>query len=194
MSLVISNLKKAFGSKTIFDNFSYTFKDTGIYALTGESGVGKTTLLRLIAGLDTTYSGEILGGGIGNVSFAFQEHRLFPNLSALDNVILANHDKPTDEVMAEAKNMLLSLGIAEKDIHLTPSELSGGMRARVSLARAFLKKSPMLLLDEPTSELDAENAELVRKVIKKQSESQLVIMVTHNLGDISNLSATEIKL
>lgn len=194
MSLVISNLKKAFGSKTIFDNFSYTFKDTGIYALTGESGVGKTTLLRLIAGLDTTYSGEILGGGIGNVSFAFQEHRLFPNLSALDNVILANHDKPTDEVMAEAKNMLLSLGIAEKDIHLTPSELSGGMRARVSLARAFLKKSPLLLLDEPTSELDAENAELVRKVIKKQSERQLVIMVTHNLGDISNLSATEIKL
>ena len=194
MSLVISNLKKAFGSKTIFDNFSYTFKDTGIYALTGESGVGKTTLLRLIAGLDTTYSGEILGGGIGNVSFAFQEHRLFPNLSALDNVILANHDKPTDEVMAEAKNMLLSLGIAEKDIHLTPSELSGGMRARVSLARAFLKKSPMLLLDEPTSELDAENAELVRKVIKKQSESQLVIMVTHNIEDISNLSATEIKL
>lgn len=194
MSLVIFNLKKAFGSKTIFDNFSYTFKDTGIYALTGESGVGKTTLLRLIAGLDTTYSGEILGGGIGNVSFAFQEHRLFPNLSALDNVILANHDKPTDEVMAEAKNMLLSLGIAEKDIHLTPSELSGGMRARVSLARAFLKKSPLLLLDEPTSELDAENAELVRKVIKKQSERQLVIMVTHNLGDISNLSATEIKL
>lgn len=194
MNLSILNLKKSFGEKKIFNGFSYVFNNTGVYALTGESGTGKTTLLRLIAGIDTSYSGTIIGGGIGNVSFAFQEHRLFPTLSALENIVLANHDEQTIEANAEAENMLLSLGIAKKDMHLAPSELSGGMRARVALARAFLKKAPILLLDEPTSELDAENADLVRKIIRKQSENRLVIIVTHNLEDISALSATEIKL
>lgn len=194
MSLVISNLKKSFGNKLIFDNFSYNFPDAGIYALTGESGIGKTTLLRLVSGLDSDYSGSISGGGIGRVSFAFQEHRLFPDLTALDNVVLANYDKVSDEKIAEAKNILLSLGITEKDMLLTPSELSGGMRARISLARAFLKNTPIILLDEPTSELDVENAALVREIIKNQAKHRLVIIVTHNKDDISALSATEITL
>ena len=194
MSLRISNLKKRFADKVIFDDFSYEFSNNGIYAITGESGVGKTTLLRLIAGLDTHYSGSISGGGIGNVSLAFQENRLFPNLSALDNVVLANHNEPTPNAVEEAKKMLISLGISEKDIYLYPSELSGGMRARISLARAFLKQAPILLLDEPTSELDSENAELVRKIIKKQAENRLIIIVTHNLEEISMLSATPISL
>ena len=194
MSLRISNLKKRFADKVIFDDFSYEFSNNGIYAITGESGVGKTTLLRLIAGLDTHYSGSISGGGIGNVSLAFQENRLFPNLSALDNVVLANHNEPTPNAVEEAKKMLISLGISEKDIYLYPSELSGGMRARISLARAFLKQAPILLLDEPTSELDSENAELVRKIIKKQAKNRLIIIVTHNLEEISMLSATPISL
>ena len=85
MSLIIKNLKKNFGRKIIFDNFSYSFNDTGIYALTGESGIGKTTLLRIIACLDKDFSGSIEAPK--KVSVAFQEHRLFPNLSALDNLI-----------------------------------------------------------------------------------------------------------
>ncbi len=194
MSLVISNLKKSFGEKVIFYAFSYTFSNSGVYALTGESGVGKTTLLRMIAGLDTDYSGSISGGGISNVSFAFQEHRLFPNLSALDNVVLANHDEPNADAVNQATAMLLSLGMAEKDIRLAPSELSGGMRARISLARAFLKEAPILLLDEPTSELDPDNAALVRKVIEDQAKKRLVIIVTHNTEEAYLLSATPITL
>ena len=83
MSLKIKNLSKSFGRKAIFDNFSFDFCDTGVYIISGERGKGKTTLLRIIAGLDKSYSGEIKGGGIENVSFAFQEYRLFPNLSAI---------------------------------------------------------------------------------------------------------------
>ena len=192
MSLVIKNLSKSFGEKEIFNDFSYSFGDRGIYALTGESGVGKTTLLRMISGLDSDYKGEI--SGAASVSFAFQEHRLFPVLTALENVVFAISDKKSEAVLSLAQNMLVSLGISEKDFSLLPSELSGGMKQRVSLARAFLKDAPILLLDEPTGELDSENAALTRDIIKKQAESRLVIIVTHNKDEIDELSATEIRI
>ena len=70
MSLKIHDLSKSFGQKTILTGFSYDFSDTGVYILRGKSGIGKTTLLRIIAGLDKEYSGNVSGGGIGNVSFA----------------------------------------------------------------------------------------------------------------------------
>lgn len=194
MSLVLQDLKKSFDDKLIFDGFSYSFSDLGIYAITGESGVGKTTLLRMISGLDTDYSGSILGAGIGKVSVAFQEDRLFPVLTALENVVFANNDTMDVSAVNSAKNMLLSLGIKESDMSLYPSELSGGMKQRVSLARAFLKDAPILLLDEPTGELDSENAALTRDIIKKQAESRLVIIVTHNKDEIDELSATEIRI
>ena len=72
MSLMIKNLSKSFGKKTIFSNFTYNFADSGIYVVHGDSGIGKTTLLRIIAGLDKEYTGNVAGGGIGQVSFAFQ--------------------------------------------------------------------------------------------------------------------------
>ena len=190
MSLVIKNLNKSFGEKEIFNDFSYSFGDRGIYALTGESGVGKTTLLRIISGLDSDYDGEILGAD--SVSLAFQEHRLFPVLTALENVVFAISDTKNEAVLSLAKNMLTSLGISEKDFSLLPSELSGGMKQRVSLARAFLKDAPILLLDEPTGELDEENARLVRDVIKSEGQSRLVILVTHNKKEMRDLDATEI--
>lgn len=194
MALEIKNLSKSFGEKRILENFSQIFEEKGIYSLTGESGAGKTTLLRLISGLDTDYSGEIVGGGFKNVSFAFQEYRLFPELSALDNVIFANNDKKSEAVINEAKEMLLRLGIDEKDMSLLPSELSGGMKQRVSLARAFLRRTPILLLDEPTKELDNQNAALVLEEIKKQGQERLVILVSHNLDDVDALSAVKIPI
>ncbi len=194
MSLIISDLKKSFGGKVIFNGFSYSFKDFGAYALTGESGVGKTTLLRMIAGLDTDYSGKISGGGVGKVSFAFQEHRLFPSLSALHNVVLANYDEITEDAISKAKKILLALGIGDEDMHLLPSELSGGMRARISLARAFLKDSEILLLDEPSKELDEANKERVLDLIRRESRRRLVIMVTHSLYDAERCGAEIIKL
>ena len=194
MSLSISNLRKHFGRKIIFDNFSYTFNERGVYALCGISGIGKTTLLRIIAGLDTDFSGKVAGGGIGNVSFGFQEHRLFPNLSALENAVLANCDKMTEDVVTKAKIIFSDLGLNDSDIALPPSELSGGMRARVSLVRAFLKDAPVLLLDEPTKELDEANRTRVLEVIKREGEKRLVIMVTHNIEDAKFCNAELIKL
>ena len=192
MALVIKNLKKNFGRKEILHNFSYSFADRGIYAVTGESGIGKTTLLRIIAGLDKDFTGELLGAE--QVSVAFQEHRLFPNLNALDNIVFAISERKDEAVIVEAKKILSKLGFDEADMLLFPDQLSGGMKQRVSLARSFLYEGKILLLDEPTKELDEENAKRVKEVIKELSQSRLVILVSHKGEDLTDLGARIIDL
>lgn len=192
MSLKIINLSKSFGDKKIFSSFSYEFSDVGLYSPVGESGIGKTTLLRMIAGLDKDYVGEI--SGVSSVSFAFQEYRLFPQLSALDNLIYAISDKKDEAVCNKCKTMLQRLGFCERDMHLLPRQMSGGMKQRVSLARAFLYDSPILLLDEPTKELDSENAALVCALIEENAKERLVIAVSHNINELNNMNSTLIQL
>ena len=194
MPLILKNITKSFDNKLIFEKFSYEFSDSGIYAIVGDSGTGKTTLLRMIAGLDESYEGEISGGGIQNVSYAFQEHRLFPNLSAIENVIIPNGDSKDPSLYSEAADSLNTLGISTDDFSLLPHELSGGMRQRVALARAFLRKKPVLLLDEPTKELDENIRFSLYKMIEKESESRLVIIVSHQNDDLIHLNATEIQI
>lgn len=191
--LKVKNLTKKFDKKSIFDNFSYSFSDKGCYALVGESGIGKTTLLRIISGLDKDYSGEVVTDS-KECSFAFQEYRLFPELTAVQNVIFAISDTNNEADFDKAKTMLKKLGFVEEEIKLLPRELSGGMKQRVSLARAFLYDAPILILDEPTKELDEANALIVREIIREESKRRLVIVVSHNKEDISSLNATEIYL
>lgn len=194
MSITIENLTKAFDKKVVLDNFSRRFPSVGVFALIGESGIGKTTLLRLIAGLDKRYSGKIVFDGDSSVSYAFQEHRLFPALTALENVFFANFDKKNEAELDLCKKALLDLGFTERDTELYPSELSGGMRQRVSLARAFVNTANVLLLDEPTKELDETNRSKVIEMIKKQAESRLVIMVTHDMEDALAVGAEIIHI
>lgn len=194
MNLIIKDVKKNFDKKIIFDNFSFEFNDKGIYAIVGNSGIGKTTLLRMIAGLDNRYKGKIEGGGAKNVSYAFQEYRLFENLTALENVTVALGNKCTDEILTSAKEMLSYLGFSDDDMSLYPAELSGGMKQRVSLARAFLKRSNIVLLDEPTKELDGKLREKIYKLIEEASRDRLVIIVSHLDDDVKKLGATVISL
>ena len=192
MALKIENLSKGFDNKVVFNQFSYQFSKKGIYILVGESGVGKTTLLRMIAGLDNEFEGSIVGNK--TVSFAFQEYRLFPHLSALDNIIFAISDKKTEAVTHKCKNMLIRLGLTEHDMKLLPGELSGGMKQRVSLARAFLAEGDILLLDEPTKELDQRNADIVKEIIAEQSKERIVIMVSHVIHDLKLRDAKVIHI
>lgn len=194
MKLKIMNLNKSFDGKILLQDFSYSFDDTGIYAVIGESGAGKTTLLRMIAGLDEDYSGQIIGGGVGRVSVAFQEYRLFPQLTALENVLFSVFDRKSEAELDLAQKMLSRLGFSKDDMQLLPNELSGGMKQRVSLARAFLLSSEILLLDEPTKELDRENAEAVLDIIQEAGRERLVILVSHNEDDINKLSAVRIPI
>ena len=181
MSLSLKNVSKFFSDRSILDNFSYSFDEKGLYFIVGESGVGKTTLLRIIAGLDVEYEGSVENGGIGNVSFMFQEYRLFAMLSAVNNAAISVKD-PTQNY---AKDLLLRLGFEEEDLKKRPKELSGGMKQRVAFVRSILKKSPVLILDEPTKELDADTVRIMLDIIREEAEKRLVIVVTHD--DISSM-------
>lgn len=191
MSLKIKNLSKSFDGKVIYDNFSYEFNEKGLYIIEGESGIGKTTLLRMICGLDTDFSGEILGGGIGKTSYVFQEHRLFPNLNLIENVT-AVFKKSTRELTEQANDVLQRLNFTKEDMKLYPSMLSGGMKQRVSIARGIMKSSPILLLDEPFKELDPSLVDKVIDIVKEESKTRLVLLVTHT--DISDKLTDAIKV
>jgi NitT/TauT family transport system ATP-binding protein len=194
MSLTIKELKKSFGNKQILDGFSYNFPEVGLFVLKGESGAGKTTLLRMIAGLDTKYFGNITGNNMSDISFAFQEYRLFPNLSALENALIGLGNEVYEAERKAAKELLIELGLDEEDFDLFPGELSGGMKQRVSLTRAFLKPAKILLLDEPAKELDARNRRKLYNIISREAERKLVILVSHNEDEINNLNATVIPV
>lgn len=179
MNLIIKKLNKKYGKKIIFDNFSHEFNSKGVVAIVGESGIGKTTLLRIISGLDNDYEGTVQNGGLENSSYVFQEYRLFNNLTVLENVLISI-EKPSIEEENYAKELLYKLKITDAELFLYPKELSGGMKQRVSIARALMKKSNLLLMDEPTKELDANLCMTVYDLIRKESEDRLVIIVSHD--------------
>ena len=155
---------------------SITFPDRGFIALCGASGQGKSTLLSLIAGLHKPDFGSIESNN-AIVSMSFQEPRLIPSLSAAENVNLVFGGKKTTLRKAEA--LLNELGIT--DVHAYPDELSGGMKARVSVARALAFKADVYLFDEPFANLDQSTAELTSEVIKSHTKGALVIAVMHNV-------------
>ena len=194
MILSLKNITKKYDGRTVIDNFSYAFEERGIVALTGASGVGKTTLLKIIIGLDKKYVGERCVDKNTKFSVAFQEHRLLPHLTALENVLYVAFEKATDESTFSSKELLRSFGFSDDDMNLYPSELSGGMKQRVSLARAFLHECDVLILDEPTKELDAALVKTILDFITEYAKEHLVIIVSHNKSDIEYLNPKIIEL
>ena len=182
-SIHISLLSKAFGEKAVLSDFSATLKAGGAYALMGASGVGKTTLLRILLSLESKDSGEITGLP-SRIAAVFQEERLIPTLSAVDNLRFALKDVALEKIEAT----LSSLGLADS-LNAPVSTLSGGMRRRVSLARALLFDAPFLLFDEPFKGLDEETRRVVIDVINRYTKGKTLIVSTHDIRDAKDLNA-----
>ena len=145
----IKNLTKLFNDKVIFENYSICIPENKITFIMGESGCGKTTLLKMICGLDKEYDGEILLSS-NKLSCVFQEPRLFPTLTAKENIEIVG--KGGDFSVLD----VLRLVELDKDAELYPDELSGGMKMRLSIARALYYNGDIFVLDEPFSALDEE--------------------------------------
>ncbi|MDR1248650.1 MAG: ABC transporter ATP-binding protein [Treponema sp.] len=184
MIISIKNLSFGFGEKLIFKDFSLDIDDRGPTALLGASGCGKTTLLRLIAGLLKPSGAEpsrVIERG-GDVSFIFQESRLLPWYTALENVCL-----PIEPVMGKAAarsrglEFLRRVSLEDK-AGAYPAELSGGQAQRVSFARAFACPAPIILMDEPFQALDIplriQLMETARSLLEQ--DKRLAVLVTHD--------------
>ncbi len=180
----VKNFTCSYEQKTIFDNFDVTFEQGKINVILGGSGVGKTTLLNAIAGIKS-YEGQIEGCE-GGVSYIFQKDRLIPSISVYKNLDLIL--KGVVKNKAERKRMIeqTAVDLEFSDVLKSlPSEISGGQAQRVSMARAFLYPSDVMLLDEPFKALDtALKTRLIKQFAALQEKkNKTVVFVTHAIDE-----------
>lgn len=180
----VKNLTCSYEQKTIFDNFDVTFEQGKINVILGGSGVGKTTLLNAIAGIKS-YEGQIEGCE-GGVSYIFQKDRLIPSISVYKNLDLILKGVVKDK--AERKRMIEQTAVDLEIFDVLkslPSEISGGQAQRVSMARAFLYPSDVMLLDEPFKALDtALKTRLIKQFAALQEKkNKTVVFVTHAIDE-----------
>ena len=181
----VDNVSKSYGDKHVLSNVSCEFEDGKIYCIMGESGVGKTTLIRLIMGLEKPDEGYISSSK--QFAAAFQEDRLLEDRDAVDNVMFVM--KNGGIKMRERTEQYLSELLPEDRLHIRVDSLSGGMRRRVAVARAMLSDRSTIILDEPFTGLDDETKRNVIHFIKKWQNNRTVIVVTHSYTDSEMLGA-----
>ncbi len=170
--MLLKNITKAYDGKTVLDGINLEIPENGIFGIFGASGHGKTTLIRILCGLEKPDGGEVIGTRGIKFSVVFQEDRLLPSLTALENVALVS-DKVT------AAEILKKVGLSDS-ADKYPSEMSGGMSRRTAIARALAYSGDVLILDEPFKGLEAELKERIGGLFREYAQSKPVIIVTHD--------------
>ena len=205
--LELKNISKRFGEKQIISDLNLKVPEKQILAIVGPSGGGKTTLLRMLAGLETIDSGDIIYNGEelpldelekrNLLGFVFQDFQLFPHLTVLENLTLSpikTKNVAKEDAEKKAINLLTRLGLAEH-VNAYPCSLSGGQKQRVALARAMMIDPEIIGYDEPTSALDPELRLEVEKLILQNRELGMTqIVVTHDLQFAENIADTILKV
>jgi NitT/TauT family transport system ATP-binding protein len=204
----LENVSFAYGIQNVLNNISFTAASGDFVCLLGPSGCGKSTLLRLLAGLDLPTEGlltlngrPITGPGLDR-GVVFQDYSLFPWMTAGQNVILALEQAFPDKMRMEyrqiASEYLEMVGLRDA-FHKLPGELSGGMRQRAAIARAFALNAPVLLMDEPFGALDAITRARLQDLLlnlwqQKEGERKTVFFVTHDVEEALLLAGTVVVL
>ncbi|HYM60637.1 MAG TPA: ABC transporter ATP-binding protein [Thermoanaerobaculia bacterium] len=195
MFLEARGIGKSFGGEDVLRGVDLSVAQQTTLSILGRSGCGKTTLLKIVAGLIAPDAGQVLLRGIDitnlppqrrHILYLYQEPLLFPHLDAFDNVAfgLRLRDRPEPEVREATETMLAELDLSEQR-HKMPHQLSGGQRQRVAFGRALAINPALLLLDEPFSSLDSETRGSMQQLFKRIAARHAItsIFVTHNLKE-----------
>ena len=182
--IVLNSICKAYGDNRVLVNFSAVIPAGKIACVTGPSGRGKTTLLRLLMGLESPESGDVLGMAGLRLSAIFQEDRLCENLSPVSNIRLACPQRSQRDIAAALEAMGLAGCVAQP-----VRTLSGGMRRRVALLRALMADYDILFLDEPFKGLDAATKAAVIDETRRRIAGKSVLLVTHDPEEATALGA-----
>ena len=205
--LELRNISKKFGDKQILKDFNLIVPEKQVLAIVGPSGGGKTTLLRMLAGLETIDSGQVIyNGEILDVTelekrnllgLVFQDFQLFPHLSVLENLTLSpihTMNVSKEEAEEKAQGLLARLGLSEH-AKAYPYSLSGGQKQRVALARAMMINPEIIGYDEPTSALDpALRLEVEKLILQNREMGMTQIVVTHDLQFAENIADSILKV
>ena len=193
-----TNISKSFGPLKVLRDVDLSVESGEVISIVGASGAGKTTLLQILGTLDLPDAGNLRIGGVStsgmsrnalsafrnaNLGFVFQFHRLLPEFSAVENVMMPAWiaGQSPKACMPKAEALLKELGLSKRMQH-NPSELSGGEQQRVAVARALMNAPKVLLADEPSGNLDSENADRLHDLFfdLRERTGQTIVLVTHN--------------
>lgn len=198
----INNLTMKYDKNIIIDKFNYIFNDNTITAIMGESGVGKSTLIRCIAGLNKYSSGEILYDNTKitkpnkDIFMMHQHYSNFPWKNCLENVLfpISLNRKITEKDKEQALVILEKVGL-KNHLYKFPSELSGGMNQRLAFARILMAKPKVILMDEPMSALDSKTRELMQILLLElhNKEKNIIILITHSEQEARRLTENIIR-